>query len=46
MSRMKKVLIIEDERDMAELLAYNLEKEGYQVLLTGNGLEGLETART
>lgn len=42
---MKKVLIIEDERDMAELLAYNLEKEGYQVLLTGNGLEGLETAR-
>lgn len=42
---MKKVLIIEDERDMAELLAYNLEKDGYQVLVTGNGLEGLETAR-
>lgn len=42
---MKKVLVIEDERDLAELLAYNLEKEGYQVLITGNGLEGLETAR-
>lgn len=42
---MKKVLVVEDERDLAELLAYNLEKEGYQVLLTGNGLEGLETAR-
>ncbi len=42
---MKKVLIVEDERDLAELLAYNLEKEGYQVLVTGTGLEGLETAR-
>lgn len=42
---MKKVLVVEDERDLAELLAYNLEKEGYQVMLTGNGLEGLETAR-
>ncbi len=42
---MKKVLIVEDERDLAELLAYNLEKEGYQVLVTGTGLDGLETAR-
>lgn len=42
---MKKVLVVEDERDLAELLAYNLEKEGYQVLVTGTGLEGLEAAR-
>ena len=26
---MKKVLIIEDEIDLAELLAFNLEKEGF-----------------
>ena len=26
---MKRVLIIEDEKDLAELLAFNLEKEGY-----------------
>ncbi len=42
---MKKVLIVEDERDLADLLAYNLEKEGYQALLAGTGVEGLETAR-
>lgn len=42
---MKKVLVVEDERDLAELLAYNLEKEGYQALVTGTGVEGLETAR-
>jgi two-component system phosphate regulon response regulator PhoB len=42
---MKKVLVVEDERDLADLLAYNLEKEGYQALLAGTGVEGLETAR-
>lgn len=42
---MKKVLIVEDERDLAELLAYNLEKDGYQALVSGTGIEGLETAR-
>lgn len=42
---MKKVLIVEDERDLAELLAYNLEKEGYQALVAGTGIEGLEIAR-
>ena len=42
---MKKVLVVEDERDLADLLAYNLEKEGYQALVTGTGLDGLETAR-
>ncbi len=42
---MKKVLVVEDERDLAELLAYNLEKEGYQALVAGTGVEGLETAR-
>lgn len=42
---MKKVLIVEDERDLAELLAYNLEKEGYQALVASTGIEGLEIAR-
>lgn len=42
--KMKKVLVIEDERDMADLLAYNLEKEGYRPILAMTGLEGLESA--
>lgn len=43
---MKKVLIVEDEHDLAELLAYNLEREGYRPLIAGTGREGLELARS
>ena len=42
---MKKILVIEDERDMADLLAFNLEKEGYQALVAYSGPEGLKMAR-
>ncbi len=42
---MKRILIIEDETDLAELIAYNLQKEGYQVSICANGRDGLETAR-
>ena len=41
---MKKVLIIEDEKDLAELLAFNLEKEGYAVVCVHDGRQGLEQA--
>ncbi len=43
---MKKVLIIEDEKDLAELLAFNLEKEGYTATCSHDGKEGLELAGT
>jgi two-component system phosphate regulon response regulator PhoB len=43
---MKTVLIIEDEKDLAELVAFNLEKEGYRPLTAGDGVTGLEMART
>ncbi len=33
----KKILIVEDERDIARLLDYNLKKEGYATVLLGNG---------
>jgi len=41
---MKKVLIIEDEKDLAELLAFNLEKEGYSATCVHDGKLGLERA--
>lgn len=41
---MKKVLIIEDEKDLAELLAFNLEKEGYSTICAHDGKLGLEQA--
>lgn len=41
---MKNVLIIEDEKDLAELLAFNLEKEGYAATCVHDGRLGLERA--
>ena len=41
---MKKVLIIEDEKDLAELLAFNIEKEGYATICVHDGKMGLERA--
>ena len=42
---MKKILIIEDDRDIVELVRYNLEKEGYRVLTSVDGATGLVQAR-
>jgi len=39
---MKKIVIIEDERDLAELLAFNLGKEGFQTVVALDGESGLE----
>lgn len=39
---MKKVLIVEDEKDLADLLAFNLEKEGYSATCVHNGKSALE----
>jgi DNA-binding response OmpR family regulator len=39
------VLVVEDERDVAELIRYNLGKEGYDVLLTGSGTDAVKQAR-
>jgi len=39
---MKQVFIVEDEKDLVELLTYNLEKEGYRVLSSLDGAEALK----
>lgn len=39
------ILLIEDETDLAEIIEYNLVREGYAVLRAGNGEKGLDLAR-
>ncbi|HIC8754974.1 TPA: response regulator transcription factor, partial [Elizabethkingia anophelis] len=41
----KKILLIDDEPDILELLSYNLTKEGYLVETAKNGVEGIEKAK-
>lgn len=41
----KKILLIDDEQDILEMLSYNLEKEGYQVHTASNGNEGISKAK-
>jgi two-component system, OmpR family, alkaline phosphatase synthesis response regulator PhoP len=39
------IFLVEDEEDIQELLTYNLEKEGYQVVKAATGEEALRTLR-
>ncbi len=39
------ILVIEDEKNIAELIKYNLEQESYSVLVSPRGDTGLELAR-
>jgi two-component system, OmpR family, phosphate regulon response regulator PhoB len=40
-----KILVIEDERALVEVLTYNLEREGFEVLVAYDGQEGLRQAQ-
>ncbi len=42
---MKRILLIEDEKIMTDLLTKKLEKENYEVIVARNGKEGLELVR-
>ncbi|WP_128547450.1 response regulator transcription factor [Larkinella soli] len=41
-----RVLVVDDDPDIVELLQYNLEKEGYEVRTAPDGRKAIETART
>jgi len=43
---MTTILLIEDNRGYATMLASNLERDGYEVIVAGTGAEGLEKARS
>jgi len=41
-----RILIIEDERDLTDVLCYNLQREGYEPMVAHDGEEGLRKAQT
>lgn len=41
-----KILVVEDEIDILELVSYNLEKAGYTVIRSKTGENGIQIART
>ncbi len=45
MSRKKKILVVDDERDLVDLISMNLQRHGYEVITAHDGKIGLELAR-
>jgi two-component system, OmpR family, alkaline phosphatase synthesis response regulator PhoP len=41
-----RILLVDDEEDLLDLLQYALEREGYEVVTAQDGLEGLRAAQT
>ena len=39
------ILVVDDERDLLDLIEYNLKKEGFKVLKAENGEEGINKAK-
>ena len=40
-----KILLVDDEPDILEIVEYNLKNQGYQVYTASNGVEALKTAK-
>ncbi len=41
-----RILVVDDEKDLVDLIAYNLEKEGFEVLKAYNGEDALRLAES
>ena len=41
----RRILVVEDDPSAQRLISYTLEREGYQVIIASNGMEGLKKAR-
>jgi len=39
------ILLVDDEKDILEIVSYNLSEEGYNVLTAENGLQAIEVAK-
>ena len=40
-----KILLVDDEPDILEIVGYNLKNQGYDVYTASNGLEALSAAK-
>lgn len=40
-----KILLVDDEPDILEIVGYNLKKEGYQIFTASNGFEAIDKAK-
>ena len=41
----KRILIIEDDRSLAEVIGYNLESQGFEIHISRDGMDGLQHAQ-
>jgi len=41
----QRVLLVDDDQDILDLVKYNLEKEGFEVETADNGIEGVKKAK-
>ncbi|MFT7344243.1 MAG: two-component system alkaline phosphatase synthesis response regulator PhoP [Lentimonas sp.] len=42
----KRILIVDDEKDIRDILEYNLKKEGFEVRTAENGVKGLDISKS
>lgn len=40
----RKILLVDDEPDILEIISYNLQQDGYEVFTASNGIEGIKKA--
>jgi two-component system alkaline phosphatase synthesis response regulator PhoP len=40
-----KLLLVDDEQDILEIVSYNLQNEGYQIFTAANGIEAIKMAK-
>ena len=40
-----KILLVDDEPDILEIVGYNLKNEGYQIFTANNGVEAIASAK-
>ncbi len=40
-----KILLVDDEQDILEIVGYNLSQEGYQIITASNGKEAVAMAK-